>query len=94
MALSEANYQGKIIKALEAKGYYVIRLISTNKAGIADLLALKDGEKPHFIEVKGEKGKIAPLQEYRAKEARERSFKHTFTFSGDDFLSNLQGTGN
>ena len=89
MALSEAKYQAKIIKALEAKGYYVLKLIQTNKNGIADILALKHCEV-WFIEVKGEKGKIAPLQRYRADEVKSLKFKHDFTFSGDDFLDKLK----
>jgi Holliday junction resolvase len=87
--MNETQYQAKIIKALEKKGYYVLRLISTNKNGIADLLALKHCEV-WFIEVKGEKGKIAKLQEYRANEVIKHNFKHTFTFAGDNFLKDLQ----
>ena len=90
MALSEAKYQAKIIKALEARGYYVLKLIQTNKNGIADILALKHCEV-WFIEVKGDKGKIAPLQKYRASEVESFNFKHSFTFSGDDFLDKLRG---
>ena len=39
--MSEAKYQSKLIKKYEAEGYYVIKLISTNKAGIPDIVALK-----------------------------------------------------
>jgi len=87
--MTEAQYQSKIIKALEAKGYYVLRLISTNKNGIPDLLALKHCEV-WFIEVKGANGKISKLQEYREKEIRKHSFKHTYAFSGDGFIDHLQ----
>jgi len=86
MALTEAKYQSKIIKALEAKNWFCIKLISTNKNGIPDILALKRDRKPLFIEVKGEKGRIAPLQEYRAKEVASLGFLHHFAVSGDDFI--------
>lgn len=86
--MTETKYQSKIIKALEAKGYYVLRLISTNKNGCPDLLALKNSEI-WFLEIKAAKGRISKLQEYREKEIKERNFKHTYTYSGDNFLDNL-----
>lgn len=73
--MSEASYQAKIIKDLESKGYYVIKLIKTNKVGIPDLLALKDGEQPYFIEVKGKKTPVSKLQEFRLKELQSFGFK-------------------
>ncbi len=39
-----SKWQTKVIKEYEAKGYFVINLIKTNKNGIPDLVALKDGE--------------------------------------------------
>ena len=42
--MSEAKYQSKLIKKYEAEGYYVLKLISTNKAGIPDLVALKPND--------------------------------------------------
>ena len=86
--MTEAKYQAKIIKALEAKGYYVLRLISTNKNGIPDLVALKHCEV-WFIEVKGAKGTISKLQEYREKEIKKHNLKHSYAFSGDNFLEML-----
>ena len=43
MAELESKIQARIIKRLEAQGYYVVKLILTNKNGIPDLLVLKDG---------------------------------------------------
>tara|TARA_R100001244_G_C5161489_1_gene131051 strand:+ start:1280 stop:1522 length:243 start_codon:yes stop_codon:yes gene_type:complete len=63
-----SKHQTKIIKEMEAKGYYVINLIKTNKNGIADLLCLKDGEPPTFIESKEKTDTVKPLQAYRIKE--------------------------
>lgn len=73
--MSEASHQNKLIKSLEADGYYVIKLIKTNKNGIPDLLALKKGMEPYFIEVKGKNGNPSVLQEYRIKELNELGFK-------------------
>lgn len=72
--MTEQQLQTKIIKAYEQKGWYVIRLIKTNKNGIPDLLCLKNGERPLFIEVKTEKGKLSALQTFRLNELNELGF--------------------
>lgn len=74
--MSEATYQKKLIKELEAEGYYVLKLISTNKAGIPDLLALKPNDVK-FIEVKGKLTKVSELQKYRIKELKKLGFYAT-----------------
>jgi Holliday junction resolvase len=71
--MSEAKYQSKLIKKYEAEGYYVIKLISTNKAGIPDIVALKPNDVK-FIEVKGKLTKVSPLQNYRIKELKKLGF--------------------
>lgn len=72
--MSEAKYQNKLIKLLEAEGWYVIKLIKTNKNGIPDLLALKPNDV-RFIEVKGKKGVVSELQKFRIKELKDKGFK-------------------
>jgi len=70
----ESKIQAKIINDYESKGYYVIKLIKTNKNGIPDLICLKDG-KAFFVEVKSEKGKVAPLQKFRHEELLKFGFE-------------------
>jgi hypothetical protein len=70
-----SKHQTKIIKEYEKQGYYVINLIKTNKNGIADLLCLKEGEPPLFIECKEANDTIKPLQLYRQKELIDLGFK-------------------
>ena len=67
--------QTKVIKQYENKGYYVINLIKTNKNGIADLLCLKAGETPLFIEIKEDSDTVKPLQYYRRKELIRLGFE-------------------
>lgn len=74
MAELESKIQSRIIKQLEAEGYYVVKLILTNKPGIPDLLCLKNG-KASFIEVKRPEEKPRPLQEYRMNELRNLGFE-------------------
>jgi Holliday junction resolvase len=52
----------------------VLKLIRTNKNGIPDLLALKPDDVL-FIEVKGAKGVVSPLQKYRIEELIKNGFK-------------------
>jgi len=59
-----SKHQTKIIKEYEKRGYFVINLIKTNKPGIADLLCLKAGEIPIFIESKEIKDTVKPLQDF------------------------------
>lgn len=72
--MTEQQYQTKIIKKYESLGWYVIKLITTNKIGIPDLLCLKDKEKPLFIEVKSSKGVVSKLQDYRISELISLNF--------------------
>ena len=74
--MSEATHQRKIIKNLEQQGYYVLKLISTNKTGIPDILALKPNDIK-FIEVKGVKTPVSELQKYRIKELINLGFDAT-----------------
>ena len=69
--LSEQKVQTKRIKDLEAEGYYVIKLIKTNKNGIPDLIALHPDKGILFSEVKRADGRLSALQEYRIKELKE-----------------------
>ena len=71
--MTEQAIQRKLIKQLEADGYYVIKLTVTNKTGIPDLIALKPNEV-RFIEVKRPNGKVSKIQEYRIKELRSLGF--------------------
>ena len=70
----ESKVQAKLIKKLESEGYYVLKLIKTNKNGIPDLLALKENEI-YFIEVKAKSGVLSEIQKYRLKELKENGFK-------------------
>lgn len=72
--MTEQQIQSKRIKELEAEGYYVVKLVSTNKNGIPDLLALKPNDVL-FVEVKRPNGKLSRLQEYRLKELDGYGFR-------------------
>jgi hypothetical protein len=66
--MTEQQIQSKRIRQLEAQGYYVIKLIRTNKNGIPDLIAIPPDSGVLFSEVKRPTGRLSKLQEYRLKE--------------------------
>lgn len=73
--MNEQQVQTKLIKELEEKGYYVIKLVKTNKNGIPDLIAIPKGSDVEFYEVKRSDGKLSKLQEYRIKELKKHGVK-------------------
>ena len=73
--MTEQQIQTKKIKELEAEGYFVIKLKLTNKNGIPDLLAIPKDYDVLFVEVKGKKGKVSKLQEYRIKELKDNGVR-------------------
>ena len=73
--MREQQIQTQKIKELEKQGYYVIKLINTNKNGIPDLLAIPKNSDVLFVEVKGPNGKVSKLQEFRMKELEQHGIK-------------------
>lgn len=73
--MTEQQIQSKKIKELESKGYYVIKLINTNKNGIPDIIAIAPNADVLFVEVKKEDGKVSKLQEFRLKELQNHGLK-------------------
>jgi Holliday junction resolvase len=79
--MKEQQIQAKRIKQLEAEGYYVLKLIKTNKNGIPDLIAIKEGDIL-FSEIKTTNGKLSEIQKYRMKELESYGFK-TELYNGE-----------
>lgn len=71
---SESKIQHDIINRYEKDGWYVVKLIKTNKNGIPDLACFKNGTTI-FIEVKRPGEKPRPLQEFRHEELRKKGFE-------------------
>jgi Holliday junction resolvase len=69
--MTEQQIQSKKIKELEAQGYYVIKLMKTNKNGIPDLIAIPRNSDVLFVEVKAGKNTTSKLQDFRIKELNE-----------------------
>jgi Holliday junction resolvase-like predicted endonuclease len=80
--MKEQQIQTKRIKQLEEEGYYVIKLINTNKVGIPDLIAIAPDADVLFVEVKRPNGKLTKLQEFRLKELKNHGLK-TQVYKGE-----------
>ena len=72
---TEQQIQSKRIKQLEEEGYFVLKLIKTNKNGIPDILAIPPDSNVIFSEVKTPQGRISKLQEYRLKKKKKYGFR-------------------
>jgi len=79
--MTEQQIQSKRIKELEELGYYVIKLIQTNKNGIPDLIAIPRDSNVLFSEIKRPRQKVSALQKYRIKELSEHGIT-TEVYSG------------
>lgn len=80
--MRESKYQSLIIKKMQDEGWYVIKLITTNRNGIPDLLCVK-GNDVKFIEVKAKNGKLRPLQDYRINELKSYGIKVEVAFANE-----------
>ena len=69
----ESKEQKKLIDQYEKEGWYVIKLMKTNKNGIPDLLCLHQDFCPLFIEVKDVDGVVSELQKYRIEEIEKKT---------------------
>jgi hypothetical protein len=73
--MREQQIQAKRIKQLEEQGYYVIKLIKTNKNGIPDLIAIPKDCDVLFSEIKTPTGRLSELQKYRIEELKKHGLK-------------------
>jgi len=70
----ESIIQKKIINKYEKNGWFVVKLIQTNKNGMPDLMCLRNKEAL-FIEVKRKGCKPTELQLYRHEQLRKQGFE-------------------
>lgn len=71
--MSEQKLQAKILKWLEAHGYYVVKTIVSNKKGVPDILACAPDGRFVAIEVKYGANKASKLQEYNLAQIKKRN---------------------
>lgn len=71
----ESKLQKQVIKLLEKSGWYVLKVVSSNKPGHPDITAFNEGGETIFIELKSKGKKTTKLQDYRIAELKRRQFK-------------------
>lgn len=69
----ESKLQRKIIRDLKRTGWYVVKIVMSNTAGIPDIWAGKEG-RAIWIECKDEGEEPEPLQLHRHSELRAKGF--------------------
>jgi VRR-NUC domain len=81
----ESEIQNRLIRKYEADGYFVLKIIKANRAGIFDLLLIdKTTCVASWVEVKAKNGKISPLQKLRARELRSFGCQVNFVTEGGE----------
>jgi len=69
-----SNFQNKIIKEYQSKGYLVLKIIRLSESGYPDLLCIKDGVST-FIECKESNDTLKELQKLRIAQLRSSGVK-------------------
>ena len=73
--MTEQQIQKKRINEWESEGYYVLKLMKTNKNGIPDLVAIPPDCGVLFSEIKTKNGRLSKLQQYRMKELNNHGIR-------------------
>ena len=87
--MTEQQIQRKITNHLEENGLYSIKLIKTNKNGIADILAIHDTGIVTFIEVKKPDGVESKLQKFRRLELMGFGIKSFVVYGYEDYMNKV-----
>ena len=84
--MSEQKLQSKILKYLQARGCYTVKVITASKAGVPDILACCEGTF-YGIEVKYGSNKPSALQTHNLEEIKRVGGKAILAYSLDDVIS-------
>lgn len=85
----ESLIQKKIIDHAKKHGWFVVKTIKLNIAGMPDILLFKAGQTI-FIEVKTEKGVQSELQKLRQSQLRAQGFVCEVVRSLEDFILTIK----
>lgn len=69
-----SNFQSKVIKEYESKGYLVLNVIRLSKSGFPDLQCLKDSQTI-WIECKEKNDRLSVLQKFRIDQLIDNGFE-------------------
>ncbi len=83
----ETGVQSKIIKYLEKRGFFVVKVVSANTSGIPDLICCTLDGRFFAIEVKQETGKVTDLQALKLQWIASNNGIVMVAFGFEDFLT-------
>lgn len=83
--MSEQRLQKQILDELEEQGYWTVKVITCNKRGVPDIIALKDGLFYAF-EVKQKGNKTTKIQDYQIEQIKNKGGIAKVVYSKDDIL--------
>jgi len=89
----EQQIQTKILKYLKSIGAYSIKTVVSNRRGIPDIIACIDGCFYAF-EIKTNKGRILPLQEYELLKIKKAGGISSLVRSVEDVKKTIQNNIN
>lgn len=87
--MSESKLQTKIIKLLKANGYWTLKVVVANRAGIPDIVACSPEGLFIAIEVKSGDNKPSKLQQYNIDCINKNKGKAFCAWSVDDVKREL-----
>jgi Holliday junction resolvase len=83
--MNEQSIQGRLIKKLEANGWYVAKVISASRAGVPDLICCRPPEGKFIgIECKTKDGKLSKLQIYNGEKIKKAGGQFNIYRGGRD----------
>ena len=86
---SEQDIQKKILDYLASIDAYAIKVITSNRRGVADILACHKGQF-YAIEVKTQQGRVSPLQMWHRTRATEAGAVAFIARSLDDVKKKIK----
>ena len=93
--MKEQDYQKKIVRHLESKGAYVVKVVAASKKGVPDILACYKG---HFlaIEVKTPltRANVSKLQDYNLNSVSEAGGISGIAVEVEDIMPMLRAIDN
>lgn len=88
--MTEAKLQKKILDWLTNNGYYVVKVILSNKKGVPDILCCSPEGKFIAIEVKIGKNKTTRLQDYNLSSIRNNNGKAFVAYDLETVIKELK----
>ncbi|MCX7880836.1 MAG: VRR-NUC domain-containing protein [Ignavibacteria bacterium] len=88
--MSEKELQRKIIEFFKQRGIYAVKIITSNRNGVPDIIACLNGRFVAF-EVKSENYKATPLQIYNIEAIQKSGGKAYIVNNYEKFLQIIGG---